>query len=88
MQEHPAPIPCHLMILDAASSLCISVNPQPAFFVPAYLQAAGVEVIPVPVFYPEATHILGRPVYRTVRDVPGTSAVHCVGGSMTMAQLV
>lgn len=44
---------------------------QPAFFVPAYLQSAGVEVVPVPVFYPDVTHILGQQVYRRVADVPG-----------------
>ncbi len=44
---------------------------QPAFYVPAYVAEAGFEVIPVPVYYPEVTHILGRPVYRRVRDVPG-----------------
>jgi hypothetical protein len=32
----------------------------------------GAEVIPVPVYYPEATEILGRKVYRKVADVPGT----------------
>lgn len=44
---------------------------QPAFYVPRYLQEAGLEVIPVPVYYPEVTHILGQPVYRRVADVPG-----------------
>ncbi len=44
---------------------------QPAYYVPAYLAAAGIEVIPVPVYYPEVTHILGRPVYRQVAAVPG-----------------
>ncbi|MCA9588739.1 MAG: CoA-binding protein, partial [Myxococcales bacterium] len=44
---------------------------QPAFYVPAYVAEAGFEVIPVPVYYPEVTHILGRPVYRRVQDVPG-----------------
>ena len=44
---------------------------KPAHYVPAYLAEAGVEVIPVPVYYPEVTHILGRPVYRRVADVPG-----------------
>jgi predicted CoA-binding protein len=43
---------------------------KPAHYVPAYLVAAGLEVIPVPVYYPEVTHILGRPVYRRVADVP------------------
>jgi predicted CoA-binding protein len=36
-----------------------------------YLADAGVEVIPVPVYYPEVQQILGRPVYRRVADVPG-----------------
>lgn len=44
---------------------------QPAYYVPQYLQSAGVEVVPVPVFYPQATEILGQPVYRKVHDVPG-----------------
>lgn len=44
---------------------------QPAFYVPEYLAGAGVEVIPVPVYYPEVTEILGRKVFRTVAEVPG-----------------
>src|SRR5215467_15490140 len=43
---------------------------QPAFYVPAYLARAGFEVIPVPVYYPEVTKILGKPVYRRVNDIP------------------
>ena len=43
---------------------------QPAFYVPEYLLRAGVEVIPVPVYYPEVTAILGRKVYRRVADIP------------------
>ena len=42
-----------------------------AHYVPAYLVEAGLEVIPVPTYYPEVTTILGRPVYRALRDVPG-----------------
>jgi uncharacterized protein len=44
---------------------------QPAYYVPAYLASAGVEVIPVPVYYPDVTEILGRPVFRRVADIPG-----------------
>ena len=44
---------------------------QPAFYVPQYLAGAGVEVVPVPVYYPEATEILGQKVYRRLADVPG-----------------
>ena len=44
---------------------------QPAFYVAKYLQDAGLEVIPVPVYYPEVSEILGKPVYRKVADIPG-----------------
>ena len=44
---------------------------QPAFYVPQYLKNAGLEVIPVPVYYPEVTRIMGRDVYRRVADIPG-----------------
>jgi hypothetical protein len=44
----------------------------PAFYVPEYLASHGVEVVPVPVYYPDATQILGRPVFRKVADIPGT----------------
>ncbi len=44
---------------------------QPAYTVPAYLASQGIEIIPVPVYYPDAKEILGRPVYRRVADVPG-----------------
>jgi predicted CoA-binding protein len=44
---------------------------QPAYYVPEYTQQAGYEVIPVPVYYPEATEILGQPVYRRLVDIPG-----------------
>jgi uncharacterized protein len=43
---------------------------QPAFYVPEYLQSAGYEIIPVPVYYPEVETILGERVYRRVADVP------------------
>lgn len=44
---------------------------QPAYYVPRYLAGVGFEVIPVPVYYPEVTQILGRPVYRKLADIPG-----------------
>jgi uncharacterized protein len=43
---------------------------QPAFYVPSYLQTAGFQVIPVPVYYPKATRILGQQVYRRLVDIP------------------
>jgi predicted CoA-binding protein len=44
---------------------------QPALYVPQALQRGGVEILPVPVYYPEAVEILGQRVYRKVADVPG-----------------
>jgi predicted CoA-binding protein len=44
---------------------------QAAFYVAGYVAAHGAEVIPVPVYYPEATEILGRKVHRKVADIPG-----------------
>lgn len=52
--------------------LGIKIDPdQPAHYVPAYAQQAGLEIVPVPVYYPEATEILGERVYRKVAEVPG-----------------
>src|SRR5499425_2370842 len=43
---------------------------QPAFYVPDYLARAGFEIIPVPVYYPQVTEILGKRVYRRLIDIP------------------
>jgi len=43
---------------------------QAAFYVPEGCVAMGFEIIPVPVYYPDATEILGRKVYRRVADIP------------------
>ena len=52
--------------------LGIKMEPsQPAHYVPQYVQQTGREVVPVPVYYPEATEILGADVYRRVADIPG-----------------
>ena len=44
---------------------------QAAFYVPQALQQMGLQIVPVPVYYPEATQILGEKVYRRVADIPG-----------------
>jgi predicted CoA-binding protein len=44
---------------------------QPSVYVPRYMQKAGFEIVPVPVYYPEATEILGEKVYRRLVDIPG-----------------
>jgi predicted CoA-binding protein len=48
---------------------------QPAFYVAEYMARAGYDIVPVPVYYPDATEILGRPVYRTVQAVPAPVAM-------------
>jgi predicted CoA-binding protein len=44
---------------------------QPSVYVPLYLKKAGFEIIPVPVYYPDATVILGEKVYRKLVDIAG-----------------
>ncbi len=44
---------------------------QAAFYVAKYVADHGGEVVPVPVYFPEVTEILGQKVYRKVADVPG-----------------
>src|SRR4249919_2960345 len=52
--------------------LGIKIDPdKPGHFVPEYAQRVGFEIVPVPVYYPEVTEILGEPVYRSVSAVPG-----------------
>lgn len=44
---------------------------QPAYYVPNYMKNAGFEIVPVPVYYPEATEIMGEKVYRSLTEIPG-----------------
>lgn len=44
---------------------------QPAYYVPEYAKRAGYQIVPVPVYFPDVTEILGEPVYRSVSAVPG-----------------
>jgi len=61
-------------VIDATHRIAvlgIKIDPEkPGHFVPAYAQRAGFEIVPVPVYYPDVTEILGEPVYRTVAAVP------------------
>lgn len=41
----------------------------PAYDVPAYLQRAGYDIVPVPVYFPDITEILGEPVHRSLATV-------------------
>jgi uncharacterized protein len=42
---------------------------QAGYYVPAHMAAAGYDVIPVPVYYPDVTEILGKPVVRKLADI-------------------
>ena len=44
---------------------------QPSVYVPMYLKKAGFEIVPVPVYYPDATEILGRESLSQLTDIPG-----------------
>jgi len=44
---------------------------QPSVYVPQYMQRAGFGIVPVPVYYPDVTMILGEKVYRTLTEIPG-----------------
>lgn len=43
----------------------------PAYYVPDHAHRAGYDVIPVPVYYPELRELFGKPVYRTLAEIPG-----------------
>jgi uncharacterized protein len=55
----------------AVLGIKIAESGQPAYYVPEYAKRAGYEVVPVPVYYPDVTEILGERVYRRIADVPG-----------------
>jgi len=46
-----------------------SHSDQAAFYVPAHMAEAGFEIVPVPVYYPEVTEILGKKVFRKLADI-------------------
>ena len=43
---------------------------QPAFYVSKYMKSAGYKIIPVPVYFPDVTEILGEKVFRKLIDIP------------------
>ena len=62
------------VIRDTKTIAVIGIKPeshadQAAYYVPAHMAAAGYEVGPVPVYYPEVTEILGRRVFRKLTDI-------------------
>jgi predicted CoA-binding protein len=62
------------MLRDTKTIAVLGIKPeshagQPAHYVPAHMQRAGYEVIPVPTYFPDVQEILGRPVFRTVAAI-------------------
>jgi len=62
-------------ILDRTQRVAVlGIKPdstQPAYYVPEYAKNAGLEIVPVPVYYKELTEIMGKKVYRRLIDIPG-----------------
>jgi predicted CoA-binding protein len=72
--QEPAALRALLMATKTIAVLGIKTeaqSAQAAYYVPQYLQSAGYELIPVPVYFPEATEVLGRMVYRKLAEIPG-----------------
>ena len=55
----------------AVLGIKIPESGQPASYVAEYAKRAGYEIVPVPVYYPDVTEILGEKVYRTLAAIPG-----------------
>jgi uncharacterized protein len=63
------------ILADTRRIAVLGIKPEarrsrPAFYVPEYMAEAGYEIVPVPVYYPDVTEILGMPVYRTLAEIP------------------
>src|SRR5437773_10939503 len=64
------------MLRDTKTVAVLGIKPeshadQAAHYVPSHMAAAGYEVIPVPVYYPDVTEILGKKVVRKLVDISG-----------------
>ena len=62
------------MLRDTKSIAVLGIKPeshadQAAYYVPAHMQGAGYEIVPVPVYYPDVTEILGKPVVRKLAGI-------------------
>ena len=51
---------------------------QPAFYVPEYLKSVGIDIVPVPVYFPDVTHILDAKCYRTISAIPNSHEIDVV----------
>jgi uncharacterized protein len=71
-----APADIRQLLVETRRIAVLGIKPesragQPAHYVPQYMAAQGYEIVPVPVYYPSITEILGVAVYRDLRNVPG-----------------
>lgn len=62
------------LLRDTKTIAVLGIKPeshadQAGFYVPAHMAAAGYDIVPVPVYYPEVTEILGKPVVRKLADI-------------------
>jgi predicted CoA-binding protein len=62
------------LLRDTKTIAVLGIKPeshadQAGYYVPAHMAAAGFDIVPVPVYYPEVTEILGKPVVRKLADV-------------------
>jgi uncharacterized protein len=70
--ETPAQIKTLLENTHRIAVLGIKPDPdQPAYYVPDHAEHAGYEIVPVPVYYPDLTEMMGKKVYRKIAEIPG-----------------
>jgi len=70
--ETPAQIKTLLESTHRIAVLGMKPDPdQPAYYVPDHAEHAGYDVVPVPVYYPDLTEMMGKKVYRRLTDIPG-----------------
>ena len=71
MRCPPKALSFALFLLAAAPADAAVPDVANSFYVPQALQRGGLTIIPVPVYHPEATEILGEKVYRSLAEIPG-----------------
>jgi predicted CoA-binding protein len=62
------------LLRDTKTIAVLGIKPeshagQAGHYVPAHMAQAGYEIVPVPVYYPEVTEILGQPVVRSLAAI-------------------
>jgi predicted CoA-binding protein len=62
------------LLRDTKTIAVLGIKPeshagQAGHYVPAHMAQAGYEIIPVPIYYPEVTEILGQPVVRSLAAI-------------------